>query len=1003
MYNFMVRKRILISSLLILLVSQIALAQNMTVTGVVKDSKTNEPIPFASIMEKGTMNGVSANIDGKYEITISDSSKSILLFSSIGYTNFETKVQGRNIIDIELMVDNTLEEAVLVGYGSKKKLGSIVGSVSVVGSETLKNIPSANFADALSGQVAGLSILSASGDPSALAAIRLRGNNSINTSTTPLFVLDGTPISAMVFNSLNPNDIENITVLKDAASTSIYGSRAANGVIVISSKKGKLNEKSHITFRAQYGFSQLASDGLKMMNSKQYIQFRDMLEVPVSQEVRDLVDKYGISTNWRNEVFDGNAPTYSIDVSAHGGSEKISYFLSVNHMDQRGIIEQSGSRRESIRFNLDSKINSWLKLGLTSNLSYNQFEQNNEAQAATQGVYNANPARFARKALPYDSPYYYDIDENGDIHYGDKAEFLHYTGTFHPSYHNKNRSVVRKRATANIGLYEQITPIKGLTIRAQQALDAEDYTVSNIGYVIPDFESPMGDKKKGSDGYHQESFSRGYTFTSNNTIEYKFDIKQNSVTLLLGHESILINSDGFGVYTQGHTDNRMLRLSQGTQVSMGNISDAKVETVMNSFFFNGNYSYAQKYNIDLSFRRDGSSKFAPGHRWSNFFSVGAMWNMKKEAFMENVYFINDLSIKASYGTTGNSGIGDYGYLGLLGSTGNYNGKGSLGLAQASNPDLTWETVAAANIGLNTRLWNRLNVELDFYHKTTSDMIMKIPYSFTTGYSGGIGNVGSMINVGIDLNLSVDVLKNNNFLWNIRANLNYNHNEITKLFNGLTEFTIPDTGTKYTVGHSPTELANVRRYGVDPRDGKVIWLDKDGNKTKKYNVERDAVLLGKDCIAPVSGGFGTLFMWKGLRVSADFAWAANKYMINNDKFFVENPAFGAKENQSVKMLNMWTTPGQVTDVPGAKEKIEFDDNMIEDASFLRLKNLTIMYSLPTKLLKRTKVLSGVSIFATARNLFTITKYTGYDPEPDSNLVAFFYPNTKQYVFGLEIAF
>lgn len=999
----MEKMKLFFSALLVLVATNVALAQSGKVTGVVKDLSTGEPIPFASVMEKGTMNGVSADVDGVYVIRIADMSKAVLVASSVGYKNLEFAVAGRESISVELPVDNKLEEAILVGYGSKKKLGSIVGSVSVVGQETLKNTPTANISDALQGQVAGLAVASASGDPSEIASFRVRGNNSINTSTTPLFILDGTPVGSGIFNALNPNDIESMTVLKDAASTSIYGSRAANGVIVISTKKGKLNEKSHITLRGTYGFSQIAHDGMSMMNSNQYIKFRDMLGAPVSDEIKNLVEKYGISTNWRDEVFDSHAPTYNLDASVRGGSERLAYFISVNHMEQEGIIAQSGTRRESVRFNFDSKVNSWLKIGLSSNIAYQKYRQNNEAQAAHKGIYGSNPTVFARKAMPFDSPYYYTIDEKGDIHYGDKAEYLHYSGMFHPSYVNNHRSVVRENLSGNLNLYEQITPIKGLIIRSQQSLDGSDYTVHNVGFVRPDFESPMGDKKKGEAGYHQENFSRDFTFTSNNTIEYKFDINRHSATFLLGHESIVSNDQGFGVWTEGHTDNRMLRLSQGTVVTMRDVTDRKEESVMNSFFVTGNYSFAQKYNVDLSFRRDGSSKFAPGHRWANFYSVGAMWNLKKENWLKEVSWLDELSLKGSYGTTGNSGIGNYAYLGLLGSGNNYNGNASLGLSQPSNYDLKWESVASANIGLYASFFNRFNFEVDLYHKTTSDMILEIPYSMTTGYSLGVGNVGEMVNKGIDLNVSVDLVKTRSVLWNFRANFNYNKNEITKLFNGLNEFSIPDTGLKYTVGHSPTEFAAVRRHGVDPRDGKLVWLDKDGNLTKRFNEERDAVLTGKDCISPFTGGFSTSVVWKGLSFSADFAWAGKKYMYNNDKFFLENAAFATEWNQSTKMLEMWTEPGQKTDIPRRDENIQFDDYFLEDASFLRLKNVTLQYSLPQSLLRKTKVIDKLSVFATGRNLLTFTKYSGYDPEAETNIGKFFYPNTKQFVFGLEISF
>ena len=898
--------------------------------------------------------------------------------------------------------DELLDEVVIVGYGTAKKLGSVVGSLGTVNNETIEKTPTTNFTDALAGQVSGLSVLSNTGDPTATASIRLRGVSSINAGTTPLFILDGAPITSSVFNTLNPNDIENITVLKDAASTAIYGSRAANGVIVITSKKGKFEQKATVTLRGQYGFSNMVKDQQEMMNASQFLQFREMIGQPASQAAYDAVNLYGIDTNWRDEVFKNNAPMYSLDANIRGGGSNVSYYLSLNHHDQQGIIAQSGIRREALRFNFDARIKSWLKVGLQSNLGFNQYETNNEVNA--DGIYGTNPAVFARQAFPYDSPYYYTVDENGNIQWGDRAEYLHFTQMPTVDYVNSTRRQTRRQVTANVNLYEELTPIKGLTIRAQQAVDAFDYDLSYNAYPTEDLVTPMGDVYNGSTGSAQEAFQRYYSFTYTNTAEYKFNIDDHNVTLLAGQESIITKSRNFGVYSTGHTDMRQLLLTQGTTVGIGNLSHSISESVFNSYFFTGSYNYAEKYYLDLSFRRDGSSKFAPDNRWASFWSVGAMWNMKKENFLADVDWLNELEVKASYGTTGNSSIDDYMYFGLIGSGSNtYNGQGTLGISQASNYDLTWETVASANVGVSFRLFDRVSVDVDAYYRKTTDLLMQIPYSYTTGYSSGWGNIGAMVNKGVDINLDVDILKLRDFQWKLRANMNYNKNEITELFNGRDEYALPDYGMMYKVGHSIGELYYVRRAGVDPRDGQQIWYDKDGNLTKVYNEERDAVLLGKDLYAPLTGGFGTSISWKGLTVSADFTWAANKYMISNDNYFIENPNFGTQFNQTTNMLNMWTTPGQVTDVPHYTSPIQFDDHLVENASFMRLKNLTVQYALPKSVLRHLGDVQNINVFFTGRNLWTVTPFSGYDPEPDSNLVAFFYPNTRQLVFGAEITF
>ena len=907
-------------------------------------------------------------------------------------------------VEVSLKTDmEMLDEVVVVGYGSAKKLGSVVGSIGKVDSEALEKTPTVNFTDALSGQVSGLSVLSNSGDPTQTASIRLRGVSSINAGTTPLFILDGAPVESSVFNTLNPNDIENITVLKDASSTAIYGSRAANGVIVITSKRGKLNEKATVTLRGQYGFSSLVKDRLEMMNASEYLKFRELIGQPASAEAYNAVNLYGIDTDWRKEMFSSSAPTYSVDATIRGGSGNSTYYLSLNHMNQEGIIEQSGIRRETLRFNLDSRVKDWLKVGLNANLGVNNYETNTEISDDT-GIYLGNPALYSRILVPYDSPYYYTIDENGDIQWGEKADYYHFSRQESIDHINDTRKQVRRQITANVMLFQELTPIKGLTLRAQQAVNAFDYDLNSQYYPYETITTPMGDAIQAQSGSAQKAFQRYYSFTYTNTAEYKFNIKDDHhLTVLAGQEAIITKSRNFGVYATGHTDIRQMKLTQATTVAVNNLTDNLTESVFNSYFFTGSYNFADKYYVDASFRRDGSSKFAPNGRWANFWSVGAMWNAKKEYFLSDVDWLNELQVKASYGTTGNSYIDDYMYFGLIGSGNTYNGEGTLGISQPSNYDLTWETVASANVGLSFRIFDRLSVDADFYHRKTTNLLMEIPYSYTTGYASGYGNIGAMVNKGVDIDVNVDILKLRDLTWTLRANMNYNKDEITELFNGRDEYALPNYGLMYKVGHSSGEFYYVHRIGVDPRDGKQIWEDINGNPTKEYNEERDRKLVGKSRFAPLTGGFGSTISWKGLTVSADFTWAGKKYLWSNENYFTMNAASGAQYNQAKEMLNIWTTPGQVTDIPAATETIQADDHLLENASFMRLKNLTVQYALPKSVLKHLGDMQNISLFFTGRNLWTVTQYTGYDPEPDTNLVKFGYPNTRQFVFGAEVTF
>lgn len=971
------------------------------VSGIVTSSEDGEPVIGATVKVVGSQTaGTVTDIEGRFSLSVSKPGVE-LEFSSIGMVS--KRVKASENMTVVLQVDShTLEQVVITGYGSAKKLGSVVGSIASVDKKKLESIVTPNFTDALAGQVSGLSVLSGAGDPSQSATIRLRGINSIQSSSQPLFILDGAPIDAAFYATLNPADIESITVLKDAASTAIYGARAANGVIVLTSKQGKYSEQVSLSVRAQYGIAGPTSDGVEMMNSKQYVKFRDLIGQPVSDEVRTLVDKYNINTNWRDEMIDNAAPTLDVNATMQGGGQTVNYYVSFNHHKQDGLIEMSKMHRNTLNARINARLNRFFKIGFTTNLGVQRYSQNAEWGAS--GIYHANPLVFARKAMPFDTPYQYTIDENGKMIKGDRAIGLKYSGMVMPWWYNAHRNYYRNKLTLNTSVTETFTPLEGLTFQALQSINGLESM--NHGSVSPydAFVDGMGNKIDAMKGNVSASSSRYYQFTLSHTAEWRKQFGDHYVGILLGEETRIERSRGLSAYSEGQTDSRLLLLPHGTTVAPGDLGDSFGEEVANSLFANAEYNYKEKYYVTGSIRRDGSSKFAPGHRWGTFWSAGAKWDLKKEDFLKDVEWLNDLSLSVNYGTTGNdSGTGSYGYFGSYGVGGLYNGESSLGIASMSNPDLTWETTAKWNVGLNFSIFDRAHFQVDFYRNKSTDMLMSIPYSMTTGFSSGIGNVAAMTNTGVEANVDVDILKTKDFYWSFKANVGYNKNEITELFQGRDEYVLANTGLKMAVGHAYGEFYQVRFAGVDPMTGAPLYYDKDGNKTKKFNEERDAVFLGKKRYAPWTGGFGTNFRYKNVSLIADFAWVAGKYMMINDDYFIANPQLATGWNQRVEMLNIWTTPGQITDIPGAKYDVQFTDQMLQNASFLRMKTLSIQYEFPKKWMQATRYIKGVKVFGIARNLFTITPFEGYDPEPDQNLVQFNYPNTRQFVFGAEISF
>ena len=971
-------------------------AQTSRVTGTVISAEDGQPVVGASVVVKENPQiGAITDFDGNFVLANIPAGAKMLQISYIGMKTQEVAIQAK--VKVTLKSDTeVLDQVVVVGYGSAKKLGSVVGSVTAVGNEKLENRPIANVGDALQGQVAGLQVFTPSGEPKSSVNMRLRGVSSISGSSTPLFILDGSPISATAFASLNPNDIETMTVLKDASSTAVYGARAANGVIVITSKKGKRGEKARVQLSATYGLSQMTPDNVTMMNAEQWLNFQEILDPRLINNKKFQADKAftidnGISTDWRDVFFGGTAPTVQADLSVTGGTESTNYYFSFGYYNAKGIMDDSDMSRGTLRSSVESNVNSWLKAGVNLSLAYQQYKTTAFGGAGN-SVFNKS---FAARIYRPDQSYYEVLkDKDGNfLGFGDRLdEFEKIDSKYNPYYLSEIQPSKNNQVNLNANTYININPIKGLNIRAAQGLEAFDYRNSYTALPVGPFKN---------DGSASEGFQRYYNFTFTNTVEYKFNVaRDHNFVLLAGHESILNKSENFGASATGLTDERLVLMSHGAK---GDIpGHGRSEEVFNSFFATLSYNFADRYFFDASYRRDGSSLFAENHRWGNFFSLGLMWDIKKEEFLSNATWLNALSLKGSYGEVGNSsGIAPYQALGTVGKT-MYNGKTGIVTASPSNKDLTWEVIKSANLAVNTRMFNRLNIDFEFYNRVTDNMLIGIPYSFTTGFGGGTGNVGSMRNRGVDLTANVEIFNKGDFFWSIGANINYNKNEIVELFNGLDEYVLAGTGMKLEVGHPYGEYYMVRWAGVNPETGYDQWYDKEGNITDTYS-EDDAVMTGKQRYAPWSGGFNTALSWKGLSVSADFAFILKQYMQNNERFFTENPAFASGQNQTVEMMDMWTKPGQITDIARPESARQFDTHLLENASFMRLKNLSVSYSFPQAWMQRTGFLNSLRVFFVGRNLWTVTKYRGYDPEVDTNVQLGNYPNTRQYSFGLELTF
>ena len=454
--------------------------------------------------------------------------------------------------------------------------------------------------------------------------------------------------------------------------------------------------------------------------------------------------------------------------------------------------------------------------------------------------------------------------------------------------------------------------------------------------------------------------------------------------------------------TSGQGNDHLTNVTSGTRASRW--SDASSEYAYVSFFGRGEYNYDNRYYADFSVRTDASSRFGKDGRWAGFWSVGLMWNARKEKFLSHLDWLTNAQVSFSTGTSGNSSIPNYDHLALVGGGQDYMGDAGLAPTQRGNEKLSWEKLWTNNLALHLGFWNRLDLDLEFYYKKTTNMLMEVPTSYSDGgYGSRWDNVGAMVNKGVELSANATIIRTPDFTWSVNANVSYNNNKLTSLYNGVQEYALSSTATKLVVGRSVREFFMVRYAGVNPANGDPLWYTKDGKITNVYD-ENDRVMLGKSFLADWQGGFGTNLSWKGIMLSAQFSWVGERYMFNNDRFFEESNGLYSSYNQSRRLLyDRWKQPGDVTDIPRNGVAPQMDSRFLENAAFLRLKNLTLSYSLPQAWMARTKFLTSVRIYAQGQNLLTFTGFSGLDPESSSNMYQAQYPASRQYSFGVDVTF
>ncbi len=1006
-------------------VMQFSFAQEKTVTGTVTTAEDGLPLPGASVIVKGTARGQQTDFDGKYTIGVNRGD--VLVISYVGMKTAEVKIGASSTYNVALALDNALEEVVVTGFttGNKVKTTSAVTTLSA---ETVDARPNASIAATMQGQVPGLNIGTGSGQPGANSVILLRGIGSINGNVEPLFVIDGVPVDEDNFRSLNNNDIANITVLKDASASALYGNRGANGVIVITTKTGTYGTGLAINYRSQFGYSFLPEKGFDVMNSFQKLRFnRDIGSGFGSQfsdaEINAVARQ--ANTDWEDVFFRPGA-TISHNLSLSSGTELFSTFTSLGYFEQNGVTLRSDLQRFNLRSNITGK-SSDNKFNYGTNLSLN-FSKNNFIQ--NEGTGNlSNPFLVPYVALPYFSQYNADGSLNIVGSGLDTFDNTPFTALNNTALNTNREEEIKFIGSVNAD-YEFI---KNVTASIRFGLD---YTYER-GIFIEDPTSVYGSTAvNGGEAEFQGTNAEGYTrdVRFNNLLGLKyantFGKHDIDFSVFTEYNKSYLNTSGFtqvGLnpkifqfgtgFIPGNTfedlDGDGLAATDGTEFPyIPGIRLNEIKVGIFSYFGVLRYTFDNKYNFQSSVRRDASSRFAESNRWGTFWSVSGSWNVNNESFMDGSDF-NNLKLRASYGVTGNDRITG-GYYGaddatfdLYAQGSGYNNTVGLFASQIGNKDLKWETITQTNIGIDFGLWdNKFSGSVDVYEKVTDDLFQSLPVSALNATNTLSANLGQLTNTGAELTLKYQLFSNaRGFNLSLFANGSYNKNEITELPNGVNEVLGTGRTNSLKVGKQLGEFFAVRWAGVNPANGNPLYYDIDGNVTETFSND-NRVWTDKSIYPTYQGGFGFNSSYKGFTLDTQFSFVADIYRYNGSIGVIEDPTLTTLSNSSTSLLRTWTQPGDITDIPRAGSpsvRNLLTDRYIEDASFLRLRNIVLGYNFSEEL-KDNKFISGIKVFLQAENLITWSKWRGWDPESSFRNSDFFdYPTTKIFTLGVDLTF
>ena len=983
---------------LLLVVTAAAYAQDITVTGTVTDASTDETVIGASVQLKGSTTVYAMTDDlGGYSITVP--SNGVLVVSFLGYKTVEIPVNGRTNIDVALEFEaEMLEDVVVVAYGTARKEAT-TGSVATVTGDVIAESPVTSVDKMLSGKMAGVQVTASSGQPGASSQIRIRGISSINAGNDPLWVVDGIPVMTGNYSyftntgnsiaSINPNDIESITVLKDAAAASIYGSRAANGVILVTTKSGQAG-KTRFTARVKFGGSMLANDnGFGVLNGAQLLELKRVSAINAGYNPDDPTSTYYYPnsilnremTNWLRE-FTKVGLMQEYEINAQAGTDKGRFYASLSYQKNDGIAYGIDFQKFQARVNSDYQLTKTLSIGTRVNLAYTDQDD-----TPMQSLYYSNPLWGGLLILPW-TPFY-DQDGNYNVNISENSNTNPlYTATHDDQWERQYRVY----GTA----YLQWEPVRGLVIKTNNSV--EGTFGEGRRYWAPDPGASTGTLQTSNTYYLQ--------LTTSNTISYNNTWGDHGFNAMVGQEAMMLTGKSY--YAYAPTVDANIPYLNTSVASSDEVSYGESKETLLSFFARAEYDYASRYFVNASVRADGSSLFGANNRWGVFWSASASWNIHNESWMKGTSsWLNMLKLRASYGVNGNNAISAYRAYGVYASTA-YNGVTGMLPSQPANENLSWEKNKTWNVGLDFGfLNNRLSGTIEFYDRTTSDMLLNKRVPATSGFTSNFMNIGEIKNTGIEIQLEGEAIRTDDWSWVIGANLAWNKSKVVNL--GDNEFLSysGDSRLRHIVGRQFYTFYLRDYYGVNPSNGEALWVTEDGSLSTDYSKARYYEAGSPE--PKLFGGFNTTVSWKGLSLSAffEYKWGNKVYLLENRYYTSDGNQMGT--NQSIYALDYWKQPGDTGVNPrpvagNTTESYSFgSDRWLEDGSYIRLKDITLSYQLPQSALEKIK-LQGLKFYVSGLNLYTFHDVSYWDPERGvDGIGAGIYPMTKTIVGGIEVTF